>query len=610
MQAAPLATSALTSPAKLLSEIFGKNEINNGFITIVRKKGEVVRHVSSFETTREEEVDRLIQHRGADYYFSKAQMIRPGKWREENVFAFNAIYLDLDAHDRQIDLERLETLITGLIEEDGTIPSPSIVVRSGRGLQLIWPFDQRPACFLPSVKMITQYYADVVSELLDMCGDPDFRGLVDWGNCANVAGVTRLPGGTNTKNGARATFHVLSQRHIDFDSALDSANARLKLTPVRKMCGLSALGERRMRAIERASIDNCGPNNSEGYRDLTLFHYCAAARTAGYDAATAMQKCHDLNATFAKPLKDREVDSYLSTAKTGKYNRITNRRIIKDLAIDDTIQTRCGLTGTARLNHNRARDRRRKSKKEERNAKIYELHEQGMTNAAIARALGCHHETVRVVLAEILKKDNQPHRLYTSVATSIEIPEFQNLNLNPKIGELKESAHNNTIPTDAIKKQAKVQVNCHVTVDHQNYSVPYEYVGQKVEVYLTAARVDVVVGKKLIASHARLTGRKGQYSTNPAHMPKNPRVLAWNADRYIRWAQQIGHSTEASIRSLFARTEIEQQRYKSAMAILRLAHTYGAANVEWACQILDSTSAFVTTAKLKPLLELKSAKGG
>ena len=40
MQAAPVTASALTSPAKLLSEIFGKNEINNGFIVVTKKAGE------------------------------------------------------------------------------------------------------------------------------------------------------------------------------------------------------------------------------------------------------------------------------------------------------------------------------------------------------------------------------------------------------------------------------------------------------------------------------------------------------------------------------------------------------------------------------------------
>ena len=66
---------------------------------------------------------------------------------------------------------------------------------------------------------------------------------------------------------------------------------------------------------------------------------------------------------------------------------------------------------------------------------------------------------------------------------------------------------------------ATVQFNYHISLDHMHYSVPYQYIKQKVQVKCTANTVEVYQDHIRIASHLRLYGRKGQYSTVKAHMP-------------------------------------------------------------------------------------------
>ena len=51
------------------------------------------------------------------------------------------------------------------------------------------------------------------------------------------------------------------------------------------------------------------------------------------------------------------------------------------------------------------------------------------------------------------------------------------------------------------------------------YSVPHRLVGRNVDVRLTASRVTVLDGGEVVAEHPRLRGRKGQHSTDAAHMP-------------------------------------------------------------------------------------------
>ena len=52
-----------------------------------------------------------------------------------------------------------------------------------------------------------------------------------------------------------------------------------------------------------------------------------------------------------------------------------------------------------------------------------------------------------------------------------------------------------------------MNIDYHVEVDHNYYSVPYQLVHQRVEVRLTATTVEVFLKGRRIASHRRLTGR-------------------------------------------------------------------------------------------------------
>ena len=52
-----------------------------------------------------------------------------------------------------------------------------------------------------------------------------------------------------------------------------------------------------------------------------------------------------------------------------------------------------------------------------------------------------------------------------------------------------------------------------------NYSVPHGLIGKKVEVRATGKTVEIFYDHDRIASHKRLYGRSGQYSTVTEHMP-------------------------------------------------------------------------------------------
>jgi transposase len=61
--------------------------------------------------------------------------------------------------------------------------------------------------------------------------------------------------------------------------------------------------------------------------------------------------------------------------------------------------------------------------------------------------------------------------------------------------------------------------DCHIYVKYNYYSVPHEYVGEDVEVELSANTLKVYYQHAIIAVHARLQGR-GEFSTIKSHYPE------------------------------------------------------------------------------------------
>jgi transposase len=134
-------------------------------------------------------------------------------------------------------------------------------------------------------------------------------------------------------------------------------------------------------------------------------------------------------------------------------------------------------------------------------------------------------------------------------------------------------------------KIATVAFNYHVSVEKMHYSVPYEYIKYKVDVRITKSAVEIFYSGNRIASHVRLRGHAGQYSTVPEHMPEDHRrYTQWNAERFLSWAESIGENTTAVVKAILASRQVEQQSYKSCMALLKLGDKHSHTRLEAACK--------------------------
>jgi hypothetical protein len=152
-------------------------------------------------------------------------------------------------------------------------------------------------------------------------------------------------------------------------------------------------------------------------------------------------------------------------------------------------------------------------------------------------------------------------------------------------------------------KQATVQFNYHISINGMLYSIPYEYIKRKVDVRITDKTIEVFYNHNRIASHRRLYGRKGQYSTIVEHMPEgHQKYLEWNGDRFRKWAEQIGHNTCQVVGGILTSNRVEQQGYRSCMGLLKLADKYSVERLEAACKKALSYTATPSYKSIKNIL--------
>lgn len=152
-------------------------------------------------------------------------------------------------------------------------------------------------------------------------------------------------------------------------------------------------------------------------------------------------------------------------------------------------------------------------------------------------------------------------------------------------------------------KSATVQFNYHISVNGMLYSVPYEFIKRKVDVRITDKVVEIFYNHNRIASHCRLYGRKGQYSTVTEHMPPDhQKFLEWNGDRFRKWAERIGNNTYNVVNAILSSQRVEQQSYRSCMGILKLAEKHSAQRLEAACKIALSYTATPSYKSIKNIL--------
>lgn len=135
----------------------------------------------------------------------------------------------------------------------------------------------------------------------------------------------------------------------------------------------------------------------------------------------------------------------------------------------------------------------------------------------------------------------------------------------------------------AVWSTATIQPDYLITVGICKYSVPYEFIGKKVDIRAAENSIEVFYHGDRIASHVRK-----MYAPEPIylpeHMPENHRkFLEYNTESFLDWVKSMGHSTHLVIKHFLFMHKVEQQGYKSCASLMKLADRYGTDRLENAC---------------------------
>jgi len=154
-------------------------------------------------------------------------------------------------------------------------------------------------------------------------------------------------------------------------------------------------------------------------------------------------------------------------------------------------------------------------------------------------------------------------------------------------------------------KIAKVNQDYHITLEKCNYSVPYKYIKEEVEVRYSTQSVYIYHKNKLVAVHPRLR-RVGETSTLHEHMPKEHQYVSekMNPDRLRSWAKNIGEYSSLFVEDAFEEVDYKPQAYRKIVAVLSLAKLYGNTELELALMYATKMK-IITTKSIKSILDKK-----
>lgn len=134
-----------------------------------------------------------------------------------------------------------------------------------------------------------------------------------------------------------------------------------------------------------------------------------------------------------------------------------------------------------------------------------------------------------------------------------------------------------------LQENVRVAPNYHIRYKDHYYSVPWELVRKRVDVYQVGNIIEVYHDHAHICRHLFST-RKYRYTTTTEHMPAEHRfVKGWSKSYFIFEAGKTGQATAEAVKIIMENKDHVQQGFNAALGVLRFAKVYSPKRLENAC---------------------------
>jgi transposase len=138
-------------------------------------------------------------------------------------------------------------------------------------------------------------------------------------------------------------------------------------------------------------------------------------------------------------------------------------------------------------------------------------------------------------------------------------------------------------------KPVKVNIDYHVEYRLHHYSVPHQYVGEKLEIHAGESLVTIYFRQQIVARHVR--SYKPGITTEATHMPTRHRKhMQWTPGRLKNWARDIGPEVLKWVDKQLQSKAHPEQAYRVCLGLLNLSRQYPAQRLDAACKIANRAS--------------------
>ena len=122
----------------------------------------------------------------------------------------------------------------------------------------------------------------------------------------------------------------------------------------------------------------------------------------------------------------------------------------------------------------------------------------------------------------------------------------------------------------------KVPTDYLVTDGINKYSVPYDLIGESVDVRVSKNTVEVFYHSTRVAVHVRVPSMQREPIVKPEHMPEAHRkYLHYNKEEFEAWAVTVGPNAEKVVHHFLTSGKEAEQGYKSCASLAKLEKSYG-----------------------------------
>jgi transposase len=123
-------------------------------------------------------------------------------------------------------------------------------------------------------------------------------------------------------------------------------------------------------------------------------------------------------------------------------------------------------------------------------------------------------------------------------------------------------------------KLLKVSKDYHIQLEHNFYSVPYQLIGKKVEVWFGAKIVTITHEGKEVALHPKLL-HKGAYSTHHEHMASShQKYLDWSPSKIMNWGLTVGSETAKLFKNIMDSKPHPEMGFRTCLGIIQAYKKY------------------------------------